>query len=75
MLSGQILGPVESGTLEPTPASAEVGLPVAPPRSAALDVLGEFRLDDVPRGHYVLTLQLDDDVIEWLSIEVGDTPR
>jgi hypothetical protein len=70
VLTGQILGPDEAGTVE---VVSDTG-PAQAPRLAALDSLGEFRLDGVPGGRYVLTLHLGGDQVLLPPIEVG-APR
>lgn len=68
-LTGQILGPDESGTVELIPDSAgEAG----ESRIATLDTLGEFRLDGVGRGTYTLMLRLGDDEVVLPPIHVGE---
>ena len=44
-------------------------------QAAALDALGEFRLEGVRRGAYVLTLRLGDDEIVLPPIDVGERRR
>jgi hypothetical protein len=63
-LAGQILGPDESGRVE------LCGAGVAK-RVAAIDDLGEFRLDGIDRGTYLLTLRMGNDEIALPPIEVG----
>jgi hypothetical protein len=70
VLSGQILGPDEAGTVEIVSDTQ----PAEAPRSAALDPLGEFRLDSVPGGRYVMTLHLAGDQVRLPPIDVG-APR
>ena len=67
-LSGQILGPDETGQIE------LAALPDDSPTRhvGALDALGEFRIDGVARGRYQLSLRLGDDLIALPPIEVGD---
>jgi hypothetical protein len=48
------------------------GPPPAPTRHAEIDPLGEFHLDDIDGGTYVLTLRLGPDEIVLPPIEVGD---
>jgi hypothetical protein len=67
-MEGQILGPDEAGTVELVMRGADA--PAA--RVAQLDALGEFRLDDVPSGTYVLTLSVGSDDIVLPPIEVGN---
>lgn len=68
-LSGQILGPDESGVVE------LAGEPAGGARTHAtrLDTLGEFRLDGVRPGRYRLTLCVGADKIVLPPIEVGAT--
>ena len=73
-LTGQILGPDDSGVVELSAAS--VGGSVAPrAQRATLDSLGEFRLDGVHGGTYVLTLRLCGDEIVLPPIDVGERRR
>ncbi len=58
-LAGQILGPDESGCVELTPQAGQA----QGRRSAAIDALGEFRLDGVRSGTYRLTLRVDSDEV------------
>jgi hypothetical protein len=69
-VAGQVLGPDDSGSVE---LSAD-GTDVAGSHSAALDELGEFRLDRVPGGIYRMTLRLGGDEIALPPIAVGDRP-
>jgi hypothetical protein len=65
-LSGQILGPDESGQIELSSLDA-----AATVHRGSLDSLGEFRLDGVAAGRYALTLHLGSDPIVVEPIEVG----
>jgi hypothetical protein len=64
-LSGQILGPDDSGELQ-LERQDELGS-----HRATLDALGEFRLDDLPSGLYTLTLRLGGDQIVLPPVQVG----
>jgi hypothetical protein len=64
-LTGQVLGPDETGQIE------LLQLPESDIRLAALDALGEFRLDGVGAGSYQLTLRLGGDEIVLPTIDVG----
>jgi len=64
-LTGQILGPDENG-------SVQLDGDGATPRAAQLDGLGEFRIEGVGRGTYVLTLQLGGDRIVLPPVQVGE---
>lgn len=66
-VSGQILGPDESGRVELTEADA----PAAVRRSGQLDEMGEFRIDAVPAGRYTLTLHLGERPIVVPALDVG----
>ena len=72
-LSGQILGPDEAGAIE-LAAQADGGVAGAQAQVAALDSLGEFRLDGVRTGTYRLTLRVGADRIVLPPIEVGTRP-
>jgi hypothetical protein len=67
-LSGQILGPDDSGELE----LARAGGPAT--QRTALDAMGEFRLDDLAPGLYTLTLRLGDEQIVLPGLQVGPQP-
>jgi hypothetical protein len=67
-LAGQILGPDETGRVELTPQAGQG----EGRRTAAIDELGEFRLDDVHSGTYRLTLRMGSDEIVLPPIEVGE---
>ena len=70
-LTGQILGPDASGVVELTAARDDGGeTPGA--HAVTLDALGEFRLDGIRRGAYVLTLRLSGDEIVLPPIDVGE---
>jgi hypothetical protein len=73
-LTGQILGPDESGVIELASASDESG-EAAGAKVASLDALGEFRLEGIPGGAYVLTLRLGEDEIVLPPIDVGERRR
>lgn len=70
MLTGQVLGPDETGRVELAPLGAD-GAAAKGGSSAALDALGEFRLEGVGAGRYRLRLHVGDDAIELPPIEVG----
>jgi hypothetical protein len=67
-LAGQVLGPDDSGAVE----LAELGPAPGQPRRAPLDALGEFRIDSVPQGTFILTLLVGKDQIVLPPVEVGD---
>ena len=71
-LAGQILGPDESGMIELAGVPAAGG-PQAAPRSTALDPLGEFRLEGIASGAYVLTLRLGEEEIVLPPIDLGES--
>jgi hypothetical protein len=71
-LSGQVLGPDEGGQVALVAHLRAGGPPPAPTRHAEIDPLGEFHLDDIDGGTYVLTLRLGPDEIVLPPIEVGD---
>ena len=73
-LTGQILGPDESGVVEMTAASKD-GTEAPTVHVATLGFLGEFRLEGIHRGAYVLTLRLSGDEIELPPIDVGEHRR
>ena len=64
-LAGQILGPDEGGRIE---VAATTGGGV---HQARLDELGEFRIEGVSAGTYVLTLHMGTDAIVLPPVEVG----
>ena len=72
VLAGQILGPDESGTVELANVAADGDNTNAEAiRSANLDALGQFRIDGIPGGAYVLRLRLGDDEIVLPPIDLG----
>ena len=70
-LTGQILGLDESGVIELASTFGDSGSAAR----AKVDALGEFRLEDIPGGSYVLTLRLGEDEIVLPPIEVGERRR
>ena len=60
--------------IELASASGESG-GAAGVKVAALDALGEFRLEGIPRGSYVLTLRLGEDEIVLPPIDLGERRR
>ncbi|MBL8314271.1 MAG: hypothetical protein JNK55_11015 [Rubrivivax sp.] len=71
LVSGQILGPDETGRVELAAATEGELTTPGPARFAALDAMGEFRLDGVPGGRYQLTLHLKDEQVLLPPIEIG----
>lgn len=71
-LTGQILGPDESADIElvAQPGNSNKAPEV---RVTTLDTMGEFRLDDVSSGTYLMTLRTSSDEITLPPIEVGAT--
>lgn len=69
-LAGQILGPDEAGIVELSADDTDDSA-LGTVRQIALDAMGEFRLDGIASGRYVLTLRLGDDVIVLPPIDVG----
>jgi hypothetical protein len=70
-ISGQVLGPDEHGVVE----LASEGDGDRSTFVATLDALGEFRIDGVRAGRYVLTLRLGRDEIVLPAIELGARRR
>ncbi len=66
-LSGQVLGPDETGRIE----LAALGDAGAVRHQGHLDTLGEFRIDGVPPGLYRLTLHVGNTPIVVQPLEVG----
>jgi hypothetical protein len=69
-LVGQVLGPDQRGVVELAP-QAPGAVAEQDRRRTLLDDLGEFRLEGVDRGAYVLTLRLGDDEIVLPPLDVG----
>jgi hypothetical protein len=69
LLGGQLLGPNGEGSVELAGEPAR-----SAPRVVALSRLGEFRIDGVGQGTYLLTLRLGGDEIVLSPIEVGLPP-
>lgn len=72
-ISGQLLGPngegqVVLGRIAPAATAPAPSLPV---HVAALDELGEFRLEGVGQGTYLLTLRLQGDEVVLPPIAIG----
>ena len=72
-LSGQVLGPDETGTVALVPEVA-AGDPGAA-RQVPLDALGEFHLSEVEPGRYQLALQLADQDVVLPAFDVGGPIR
>lgn len=72
-VSGQILGPDESGTVHLVRVASSADLP-ADERSTPLDALGGFAFAAVPPGHHVMTLRLAGVEIALPVIDVGESP-
>lgn len=68
-LSGQHLGPEVQGSVELRLLDG-TGT-AAPARSVVLDTSGEFSIDGVPGGVYVLRLRFEDDEILLPPIDIG----
>lgn len=71
-LSGQVLGPDEGGRVALAAHLRASSRPPPPTRHASIDPLGEFHLDDIDEGTYVLTLLLGSDEIVLPPIEMGE---
>ena len=71
LVTGQILGPDDSGIVEMT-AAAKDGAEAPRAHVATLGFLGEFRLAGVHSGTYVLTLRVSGDEIVLPPIDVGE---
>jgi hypothetical protein len=66
-MNGQILGPDDTGVIELINLDAGD----ASAQTASLDAMGEFRLDGLAAGHYVLTLNLGADRIVLPPVQLG----
>jgi len=73
-LSGQVLGSDEPGMIELATASGHLGGSTGA-KVATLDALGEFRIEGIPGGAYVLRLLLGDDEIVLPPMEMGERRR
>ncbi len=67
-LSGQILGPDETGVVELSCGGEDLA---SRPRVTTLDSLGAFRFDDIPAGTCRMLLRLGSDEIRLPPIEAG----
>jgi hypothetical protein len=67
-LTGQILGPDEGGAVELAAQAAGEGSA----HVAAIDTMGEFRIDGLVAGGYVLTLKLGTEQIVLPPLQVGE---
>ena len=72
-ITGQVLGPDLSGTVELQP-EPETDMQPGETRRVELDDLGEFRIDGLEAGRYVLKLLMPATEIVLPAIEVGE-PR
>lgn len=70
-LTGQVLGPDESGLVLLQPESTASAASSTASATVPLDALGEFRFDDMAAGRYRLVLQLGGDEIVLSPIELG----
>ena len=70
-LSGQVLGPDEGGEVALAAHLRAGGPPPSATRRTSIDPLGEFHLDAIDEGTYVLTLRLGGDEIVLPPIEMG----
>lgn len=73
-LSGQVLGPDDTGAVQLQRQAVPIDLEPGEGRVAhhtTLDALGEFRLDGLARGTYVLTLRLGTDEIALPAFALG----
>jgi hypothetical protein len=70
-IAGQVLGPDDAGTVELVARDA-VG---TPSHRAQLDALGEFRIDGVVPGSYVMTLRLGADAIVLPPLDLVEPPH
>ena len=70
-IAGQVLGPDDAGTVEL--AALDAGGTLS--HRAQLDALGEFRIDSVGPGSYVMTLRLGADEIVLPLLELGEPPH
>lgn len=73
-LTGQVLGPDESGTVKLVKQSGD-GPEDSDSRVASFDALGEFRFDSVRGGTYRLTLRMGSNSIGLPPVEVGARTR
>ena len=83
-IAGQVLGPADAGSIELVAEPvAELGADLAADLAAErahsstaltaqLDALGEFRIDSVPPGRYVMTLRLAAGDIVLPAVNVGE---
>jgi len=67
-VAGQILGPDDAGSVE----LAATGHDGAQAIVTQLDELGEFRIEGLCRGTYVMTLRMGNDEIVLPPVEVGE---
>jgi hypothetical protein len=66
-IKGQVLGPDTAGSIE----LLAQGTGEAAAHGVQLDALGEFHIDGVRRGSYVMTLRLNGDEIVLPALDVG----
>ncbi len=68
-LSGQLLGPGAQGSVDLVALDAPPDGPVH--RKVELDAMGEFRVEGVRRGPYLITVRLDGGEIVLPPIDIG----
>ena len=73
-VSGQILGPDVTGSIELLPVTSDHAVQQTA-ASAVVDELGEFHLSDVVPGTYTLVLRVTDIEIELPAFEIGERYR
>lgn len=73
-LSGQVLGPDERGTVH-LATQARGAPPSRAWAAATLDDLGEFHVDGLVDGTYLVTLQVEGEAIELPPIDIGRVAR
>lgn len=73
-ITGQVLGPDDSGWVELVRVQQGSGQVQTDVLTAALDSLGEFRLEALERGSYALSLHLGDDTLVLPPVAVGEQP-
>ena len=72
VLAGQVLGPDDSGMIELTRASNDADGGAQAVKVASLDAMGQFRIEGVPRGEYVLRFRLGEDEIVLPAIDLSE---
>lgn len=71
-VAGQVLGPDETGSVELERVSADSAGSLLPRMVVELDSMGQFRIDSIEGGAWIVRFRLGDDEVELPPIELGE---